>query len=126
VEAFGRELYAFPEPEALASAGAEALRTLGCGYRAEYLAGTALMVLEGFPLEELADMPYEDAREKLMEVPGVGADFDPNSHEAIDRSGDDATCVLEVYRKGYKLAGRVLRPAMVKVGPAPVVDAQQQ
>jgi molecular chaperone GrpE len=66
------------------------------------------------------------AAEGLMEVPGVGADFDPNSHEAIDRSGDDATCVLEVYRKGYKLAGRVLRPAMVKVGPAPVVDAQQQ
>ncbi len=72
VEAFGREIYAFPEPEALSSAGAEALRALGCGYRAEYLAGTAQMVLEGFPLEELADMPYEDAREKLMELPGVG------------------------------------------------------
>ncbi len=72
VEAFGRTLYAFPEPEALARAGAEAFRAIGCGYRAEYLAGTAQSVLDGFPLEELADMRYEDAHEKLLELPGVG------------------------------------------------------
>ena len=29
-------------------------------------------MLDGFPLEELADMRYEDAHEKLLELPGVG------------------------------------------------------
>ena len=72
VEALGCALHAFPMPEALCEAGAEALRKLGCGYRAEYLENTARRVLEGFPLEGLQAMPYGEAREKLMELPGVG------------------------------------------------------
>ena len=72
VEAFGLTLHAFPEPEAVASAGAEAFRALGAGYRAEYLEGTARRVLDGFPLDALSGMPYEEARARLMELPGVG------------------------------------------------------
>ncbi len=71
-EAFGRALNAFPAPQALAAAGAEALRALGAGYRAEYIAESARRVAEGFPLETLGDMPYEEAHRKLMELPGVG------------------------------------------------------
>lgn len=70
--AFGRTLYAFPGPERLASAGAEALRALGTGYRAAYIEKTARMVADGFPLDALADMPYGDAHRRLMELPGVG------------------------------------------------------
>jgi N-glycosylase/DNA lyase len=71
-EAFGRTLYAFPEARALADAGAEALRALGAGYRAEYIAESARRVAEGFPLSALAGMSYDDARRKLQELPGVG------------------------------------------------------
>lgn len=72
VEAFGLEIHAFPTPEAVASAGAEAFRALGAGYRAEYLAGTARRVLDGFPLDALSEMRYEDAHARLTELPGVG------------------------------------------------------
>ena len=72
VEAFGLEMYAFPGPQQIAAAGAEAFRALGAGYRAEYLEGTARMVLDGFPLDALSNMRYEDAHARLMELPGVG------------------------------------------------------
>lgn len=64
--------------------------------------------------------------EGLEEVPGVGALFDPYVHEAVDRAGDNPTHVIAVYQKGYKLLGKVLRAAMVKVGPEPVADTVEQ
>ena len=53
---------------------------------------------------------------KPMEV--VGSQFDPNLHEAVmqeesETFGDNE--VMEEFQKGYLLAERVLRPAMVKV-----------
>jgi molecular chaperone GrpE len=66
------------------------------------------------------------AAEGLEEVPGVGAPFDPYIHEAVDRSGDETSHVMAVYQKGYRLAGRVLRAAMVKVGPEPAADSDEQ
>ena len=51
----------------------------------------------------------------------VGADFDPNLHEAVvheaspgHREGE----VLEELRRGYMIGDRLLRPAMVKVAKA--------
>ena len=45
--------------------------------------------------------------------------FDPTRHEAVlhepAEAGDDGQVVVEVLRRGYAWAGRVLRPAMVKV-----------
>ena len=45
--------------------------------------------------------------------------FDPNRHEAVlhDSDGDagESLRVVEVLRRGYGWAGRVLRPAMVRV-----------
>ena len=52
----------------------------------------------------------------ITEVPGVGEEFDPSYHEAIEHSGEgDSQIVGEVLRKGYKLEDRLIRPAMVKV-----------
>lgn len=44
--------------------------------------------------------------------------FDPNIHEAIsneDCPGFESGEVIEVFRQGYKLGDRILRPAMVRV-----------
>lgn len=65
-------LYAFPKPEVLARCGADELRALGVGYRDRYLVGTARMVAEGFPLDDLRGMPYEDGHAALRTLPGVG------------------------------------------------------
>lgn len=68
----GAVLYEFPTPEALADAGEGFLRSLGCGYRAPYLADTARRVAEGFDLQALSGMEYETALKRLMELKGVG------------------------------------------------------
>jgi molecular chaperone GrpE len=56
----------------------------------------------------------------LSEVPGVGALFDPRMHEALgDRPVDDPAKdgrVIEVYKTGFVVNGRVLQPAQVLVG----------
>jgi len=73
--AYGAEadgMYGFPPPQALAEAGEEALRALRMGYRAGYLARTARMVADGFPLDTLRTMPYAEARAKLTGLRGVG------------------------------------------------------
>ena len=70
-EAF-RELHGFPTPERLAVATETELRALRVGYRAPYLIGTARRVCDGFPLNELCRMPYEEAHRLLTTLPGVG------------------------------------------------------
>jgi len=58
----------------------------------------------------------------LLEMSGVteiAADseaFDPNVHEAVMFGEGEDGKVIGVVQKGYKLGGRVLRPAMVVVG----------
>jgi molecular chaperone GrpE len=59
-------------------------------------------------------------REGLERIDAVGVAFDPNEHDAVahEEAGEDATSgpqVTEVMRAGYRLKGRILRPAMVKV-----------
>ena len=66
------KLCAFPTPERLAACGEEELRTLKVGYRAPFLIGTARCVCEGFPLDDLRSLPYDEARRQLMTLPGVG------------------------------------------------------
>ncbi len=60
-------------------------------------------------------------REGVREMEVVGADFDPNVHQAVmhessaeHRDGE----VIGELRKGYMLGERLLRPAMVKVAKA--------
>lgn len=58
----------------------------------------------------------------LERIDAVGTAFDPNVHEAVMREpsadagdGSEEPVVSEVMRPGYRLSGRTLRPAMVKV-----------
>jgi len=55
-------------------------------------------------------------RAGLERVDAHGAVFDPNQHEAVMQDeGDGEPHVGDVLRTGWRLSGRVLRPAMVKV-----------
>jgi molecular chaperone GrpE len=56
----------------------------------------------------------------LEEIPGEGASFDPNIHEAlaitpVDDPAKDGK-VLVVHTAGYAVRGRVLQPAQVVIG----------
>jgi molecular chaperone GrpE len=53
--------------------------------------------------------------------PGVGDEFDPNRHEAVERIESEAVepgSVVELKQSGYALQTRVLRPAKVTVAAA--------
>jgi molecular chaperone GrpE len=54
---------------------------------------------------------------KLTELSPLGEKFDPNFHQAISMvdSDQEANTVVIVLQKGYLLADRVLRPALVIV-----------
>jgi molecular chaperone GrpE len=62
-------------------------------------------------------------RNKVLAInPAVGDKFDPHQHQAISvvPAEQAANTVVSVLQKGYSLADRVLRPALVTVsGPAP-------
>ena len=54
----------------------------------------------------------------LEEIPADNQPFDPEVHHAVmreDADGVEPDTVTEVFQKGYRYKGRVLRPAMVKV-----------
>lgn len=68
----GIEVHLLPTPEALAGAPVELLRELGMGYRAPYLVQSARSVCEGFDLDALSDLPYEEAHRRLRLLKGVG------------------------------------------------------
>ena len=52
----------------------------------------------------------------LERIEADGAPFDPNEHEAVlQDAGAGEPHVAETMRAGYRLKGRVLRPAMVRV-----------
>lgn len=71
IDALGRE-GAFPTPERLAESSEETLRALGCGYRAPYLIETARRVRDGFDLDAVSALTYEQAHAQLMTLSGVG------------------------------------------------------
>jgi molecular chaperone GrpE len=55
-------------------------------------------------------------RAGLEHIAALGVPFDPNEHEAVlQEDGNGEPHVGDVLRTGWKLKGRVLRPAMVKV-----------
>jgi molecular chaperone GrpE len=57
-------------------------------------------------------------RNRVLEIdPQAGTKFDPHQHQAISvvPSDQDANTVVTVLQKGYLIADRVLRPALVTV-----------
>ena len=56
--------------------------------------------------------------EGLEEIESDGAVFDANLHHAVFMEKSDEVesgSIIETFQKGYKLNGKVIRPAMVKV-----------
>jgi molecular chaperone GrpE len=67
---------------------------------------------------ELVESELQGVLERagLEMIDAVGEPFDPHEHDAVlQEPGDGDPVVGEVMRAGYRLKGRVLRPAMVKV-----------
>lgn len=57
-------------------------------------------------------------RNKVMEInPPAGTRFDPHQHQAISMvpADQEANTIVSVLQKGYLIADRVLRPALVTV-----------
>jgi len=57
-------------------------------------------------------------RNKVLEInPAAGTKFDPHQHQAISMvpADQEANTVVGVLQKGYSIADRVLRPALVTV-----------
>lgn len=59
-------------------------------------------------------------KSSLTEINPVGEKFDPHKHQAIGMvdSDQEANTVVNVLQKGYLIAERVLRPALVMVAKA--------
>ncbi|QQG43693.1 MAG: nucleotide exchange factor GrpE [Candidatus Daviesbacteria bacterium] len=55
---------------------------------------------------------------------GQSVQFDPALHEAVDTQEGDDNIILRVVRRGYKLNGKVLRPAQVVVGRSNVIASE--
>jgi N-glycosylase/DNA lyase len=106
---FGRPLpsnngYKFPSPKALADAPVSTLRKCGLGYRDIYVQKTAQAIVDGFPLDELKKMPYQEAKNMLLQLPGVGhkvADcvllFSLDNLEAFPCDTHIKTCIIQLY-----------------------------
>ncbi len=74
LEIGGREVFAYPTPEALARLSEADLRTCALGFRAKNLLGAARMVAEGaVDLAHVATLDDAAARAELCRLPGVGA-----------------------------------------------------
>ena len=73
IEFDGKELLRFPTREELSEASEEELRELGTGYRAKYIIETLeILEEEDFDPEEICEMDYGEARERMKDLYGVG------------------------------------------------------
>jgi molecular chaperone GrpE len=80
-------------------------------------AATTEQVLEGVQAT-LRQLASALERHKVLEInPPSGTKFDPHHHQAISMvpAEQDANTVVTVLQKGYLIADRVLRPALVTV-----------
>jgi molecular chaperone GrpE len=99
----------------------------------EGLVEQLLSVLDSFELA-LANVPEADEKVRkgvelvyaellgvlekagLERIDALGKPFDPHEHEAVaQEDGDGEPVVCDILRSGYRLKGRVLRPATVRV-----------
>jgi len=86
-------------------------------------AGLAVQEATAQQIREGADATLKQlqsalARHKVLPIaPEAGAKFDPHSHQAISMvpAEQEANTVVSVLQKGYQIADRVLRPALVTV-----------
>lgn len=77
---------------------------------------------------ELILRAFQDSLRRLglVRLEPVGEAFDPNVHEAVERQETNEVepgHVVAVYKPGYRLGERLVRPAMVAVAAAPAEEA---
>jgi DNA-3-methyladenine glycosylase II len=74
VEFDGKEIVVEPTAETIARLKpGEFAKRCNLGYRAKYIVGAAKKIASGFPdTLEIMSMPPDEAKERLMELPGVG------------------------------------------------------
>ena len=73
IEFEGKEYYTFPTPKQLSKASVDDLRKLGLGFRDERVFETTRKIASGeFDLNKLYKISTSEAREKLLELAGVG------------------------------------------------------
>ena len=68
----GVEMRRFPTLEELSKASEEDLRDLGVGYRARYIVESMKILQEDFEEEKFEDLEYEEARDHMKKLYGVG------------------------------------------------------
>jgi len=68
------DYYSFPEPNEIAQLSEEYIREkYKVGFRAKYIKETSEMIASGdFNLDEIKELPYEEAKKKLMSLAGIG------------------------------------------------------
>lgn len=71
-EVDGIEMRRFPSLEELSEASEEDLRELGVGYRAKYIVESIKILQEDFEQEKFEELDYEEAREHMKSLYGVG------------------------------------------------------
>lgn len=76
---------------------------------------------------ELTLKMFEDVllRHNVEKVEPIGEPFDPSLHQAMSIQESltaEPNSVIAVMQRGYKLSGRLVRPAMVVVSKAPVAQ----
>ena len=68
-----RDFYLFPEPKSLARATMQELNQCKLGYRSKYVLDTSRAIASGeIDLDELKKIKYEQAKESLLKLPGIG------------------------------------------------------
>ncbi|HJJ23499.1 MAG TPA: DNA repair protein [Nitrosopumilus sp.] len=68
-----QEFFLFPNPEKLAKASINEIKNCGVGYRAKFIKEAAKMtLLKKIDFEYLKKCNYQDAKEEICKVPGVG------------------------------------------------------
>ena len=63
----------------------------------------------------------------LVPIPATGKPFDPSVHHAmsqVERADMEDKTVVEEFRKGYTLSGKVLRPSLVAVSKIPADETE--
>ena len=67
----------------------------------------------------LRNLKYMLSEEGVEEIEaGEGVEFNPYEHQAMmteEKDGLDNDVIVQVFQKGYKLKGKIIRPAMVTV-----------
>ena len=68
-----RDFFLFPEPKRLARATLQELKECKLGYRSKYVLDTSRAIASGeIDLDKLKKIKYEQAKESLLKLPGIG------------------------------------------------------